>query len=175
MKKIIRWEILGAVFIIILGTLFHFVYEWSGESRYIAVFGTVNESVWEHFKLVFWPAVFWALLEIPFLRRDNHNFAFAKGVGILVMPLIIMVIFYSYTGIIGRSMLVIDLLTFVIAVIMGQFLSEKLLLAKPMPQWWNYLAVVLVVMLAISFVVFTFAPPQLPLFKDSKTGQYGLG
>ncbi len=121
MKKVLRWEMWGTVLIIILGTLLHFVYEWSGETRLIAIFGAVNESVWEHLKLTFWPAVLWAIIEMPFLKREYPNFWFAKAVGILAMPLIIVMIFYSYTSIVGRTLLVVDLLSFVIAVLVGQF------------------------------------------------------
>ena len=54
--------IIGAVFTIITGTLLHFVYEWSGESLFVGIFSPINESVWEHLKLLFFPMSVWILI-----------------------------------------------------------------------------------------------------------------
>ena len=48
-KYVLKWEISGIVFVFLLGALLHFVFEWSGESRIVGLFASVNESVWEHF------------------------------------------------------------------------------------------------------------------------------
>ena len=50
-KSIYTWEIIGTFFIIIAGSLLHFVYEWTGYSDIMGLFTPVNESVWEHLKL----------------------------------------------------------------------------------------------------------------------------
>ena len=54
-KKIIRFQIFSVIFTWILGTILHFLYEWSGDNKIIASFSAVNESTWEHLKLVFFP------------------------------------------------------------------------------------------------------------------------
>ena len=63
--------IIGAVFTIITGTLLHFVYEWSGESLLVGIFSPINESVWEHLKLLFFPMSVWILLGILFLEKNS--------------------------------------------------------------------------------------------------------
>ena len=45
----------GALFTLILGTVGHFFYEWSGENKIAGIFFPVNESVWEHMKLTLLP------------------------------------------------------------------------------------------------------------------------
>ena len=63
--------IIGAVFTIITGTLLHFVYEWSGESLFVGIFSPINESVWEHLKLLFFPMSVWILIGYFILEKNS--------------------------------------------------------------------------------------------------------
>ena len=162
------------VFIIILGSVLHFTFEWSGSSPAVGAFSAVNESVWEHLKLVFWPALLFMLIEYVPLRKTVNNFGLAKTVGVCIAIIIIPIIFYSYTAITGKSMFVIDITTFVVAVIIGQISSYKLLTHRKLSEDLNRISLVLIVILGIVFVLFTFYPPQLPIFKDPITEKYGI-
>ena len=73
-RKIFAYELAGIVFIIILGSLLHFTFEFSGGNPVVGVFSAVNESIWEHLKLAFWPAILFALIELVPLRRDGKQF-----------------------------------------------------------------------------------------------------
>jgi chromate transport protein ChrA len=125
-------------------------------------------------KLGFWPAIAFALFEFSQLRRVANNFLLAKTVGICLIPTVIVVIFYSYTTIIGESLLVVDILTFILAVIIGQAASYKLMMFKPLPSKLNVLSIVVLLLLGFAFLFFTFYPPALPLFQDPVTGGYGI-
>src|SRR6056297_1692189 len=61
-RAILSREMAGAVFIILVGSTLHFVFDWTGGWRPAALFAAVNESIWEHLKLAFWPGLAWALL-----------------------------------------------------------------------------------------------------------------
>ncbi len=65
--------IIGAVFTIITGTLLHFVYEWSGESLFVGIFSPINESVWEHLKLLFFPMSVWILIGYFIFGKKIQN------------------------------------------------------------------------------------------------------
>lgn len=65
MKSVFRWELGGIIFIVVLGSLLHFVYGLSGYWHPIGIIAAVNESVWEHLKLGFWPTVIFPLLNTP--------------------------------------------------------------------------------------------------------------
>ena len=71
-------------------------------------------------------------------------------------------------------MLVVDILTFVVAVIIGELASYKLLTYRRLQQILNKISLVALVLLGVAFVFFTFYPPQLPLFRDPVTGEYGI-
>jgi hypothetical protein len=173
-KSALSYELVGIVFIIIIGTVLHFTFEFSGDQPVVGVFSAVNESVWEHLKLGFWPALVWALIEYKYIEKSSNNFLFAKTAGIYLILIIIPILFYSYTAILGESVLVIDILTFVVAVIVGQLVSYKLLTYRKMPEILNRISLVTLVLLGVAFVLFTFYPPHLPLFRDPVTGEYGI-
>ena len=173
-KSIFSYELIGMIFIIILGSLFHFTFEWSNYQPIVGIFSAVNESVWEHLKIGFWPALVWALIEYKYIEKSTNNFFFAKTVGIYLIPIIIPILFYSYTAVLGESVLVIDILTFVIAIIVGQLVSYKLLTCRKLPDTFNKISIVAVVLLSVAFVLFTFYPPHIPLFRDPVTGEYGI-
>lgn len=173
-RKVLAYELIGIVFIIMLGSLLHFTFEWSGNNPVVGAFSAVNESVWEHLKLAFWPTVLFALIEFVLLKREVTNFVLAKTVGVYLMVAIIPAIFYSYTAFTGESIFAIDISSFVIAVVVGQLVSYKLLTYRKMPRRSGWITLVLLLALAVAFVVFTFFPPQLTIFRDSLTGQYGI-
>ena len=168
------YELAGIVFIIVFGSMLHFAFEWSGGQAIVGVFSAVNESVWEHLKLGFWPAIAFALIERKYLKKSTSNFLFAKTVGIYLIPIIITVIFYSYTAILGESILVIDILSFIIAVIVGQLVSYKLLTGKTVPYNLERVSLIALILLGLAFVVFTFYPPSLGMFQDPITEEYGI-
>jgi hypothetical protein len=172
-KQILFFELAGIVFIIIFGSILHFTFEWSGGQAVVGVFSAVNESVWEHLKLGFWPALVFALIEFKYLNKTS-NFLFAKTIGIYLIPIIITVIFYSYTAILGESILVIDILSFVIAVIVGQLVSYRLLTGKTLPYNLDMVSLIALILFGLAFVLFTFYPPELVLFQDPLTGGYGI-
>ena len=173
-KSILVYELIGMVFIIVLGSVLHFTFEWFGNQPIVGVFSAVNESVWEHLKLAFWPALLFMLVEYVLLKKTANNFAFAKTIGVYLMVIIIPVAFYSYTAITGKSIFVIDISTFVVAVIIGQLSSYKLLIYKKLSENLNRVFLIALVLLGLAFVLFTFYPPQLPIFRDPNTGKYGI-
>jgi hypothetical protein len=83
----------------------------------------VNESTWEHFKMAFWPSLFFALIEYPFLKKDTNNFFVAKFAGLFAMPVITTILFYGYTSLTGTHLLWADVIVFILSVIGGQWIS----------------------------------------------------
>jgi len=173
-KRILLWELAGIIFIVVLGSLLHFIFEWSGSAIPIAPIAAVNESVWEHLKLGFWPALVYAALEYSRFGKSANNFPFAKTLGIYLIPITILVLYYAYTAILRHGLLEVDIAIFVVAVIVGQLVSYKLLIASQLPKRLNRFAPIALAVLGILFLLCTFYPPHLSLFRDSVTGGYGI-
>lgn len=170
-----KWYIVGTVFIILFGTLLHFLYEWSGENPCVGIFGAVNESTWEHLKLLFWPAFFFSIPEYICIGKDYNNYITAKAVSFYVGILLIISLFYTYTGIVGDNCLVMDILIFIISVIISQYIGYKIMTSdSDVSEEVNIISMILITLLALAFTVFTFNPPKIPLFKDPISGRYGI-
>jgi hypothetical protein len=167
-------EMAGAVFISVLGSLLHFMFAFVGGWPPAALIAAVNESVWEHLKLAFWPAILFALITWPIFRKNAKNYWTARAFGILTMPVIITSGFYGYTAAAGRNFLWADISLFVLAVFCGQLVSLGLLRKQTFAPSTKILAAILLVLMIAAFSLFTFFPPRGSLFRDPRTGQHGI-
>ena len=173
-KKVLVSEIVGTVFIIFLGSAFHFTYDLSGKLAIVGAFSAVNESVWEHLKLAFWPSLVWLLISYLPLRKLINNFFIAKTAGTFIMIVLIPIVFYLYTSITGESVFAIDIATFIVAVVLGQVVSYVLFKKNQFSINADKVALVILVVLGVVFIVFTFYPPHLPIFQDPISKGYGI-
>jgi len=174
MLKILKWEIWGAVFISLFGSLLHFTFNWAGRFWLVGAFSAVNESTWEHLKLAVVPAIIWLLIERKTLKAEARNFFLAKTIGLFAMPILIVALFYSYTAILGDNFLILDIGTFFLAVIIGQIISYKIMKASEFSQKYNRACIALIIILMASFVIFSYFPPKFFLFHDPVSGEYGI-
>jgi hypothetical protein len=173
-RPALKWELIGIAIISILGSALHFAFELSGEWPPVGIIAAVNESVFEHLKLTFWPTLLYAAVNYSLLRQDTHNFLTAKTAAVYVMPVTIIVLFYGYTTITGIESIIIDILIYIVAVAVGQLVSYRILVTKPLPPWLKWLSLALLVVLAFVYALFTFYPPHVAFFMDSVTGTYGI-
>jgi len=173
-KYILKWELAGISLVFLLGALLHFVFEWSGESTIVGLFASVNESVWEHFKQGFWPMCLFATIEYRFLRMHVNNFLAAKAIAVYIIPIITGLVFYGYTFIIGKEILIVDIFIFLVAITVGQLTSYKIITSIKLPKYANAISLFFIVLLALIFMFFTFFPPHLPIFLNANTGTYGI-
>lgn len=175
MNQTVRnWEIIGIVVILFLGSVLHFAFELSGDWRPLAAIAAVNESVWEHLKLAFWPGLAWAALEYAAIRQRMPNFWVAKATGLLIMPAVIIAGFYGYTAILGEHSLPIDILLFVLAVSLGQLASLRLATGRRLPSFLTAGALIVLLALIASFSLLSYFPPHLHPWRDSASGGFGI-
>ncbi|PKM95072.1 MAG: hypothetical protein CVU84_07050 [Firmicutes bacterium HGW-Firmicutes-1] len=169
---------LGIPVLIIVGSLLHFVYEWSGNLTIVGLFAPTNESVWEHLKMTFWPMLIWWVVAYFVLSKSKiisaTQWFVSCVVAILVCVLIIVSFFYTYTGAWGIESLILDIFSLFLGVAVGQILAFHVYLYANLKQICLYISIIILIFLAITFIVFTFAPPHIPLFMDSSTGKYGI-
>lgn len=173
-KIILKWEIAGVVLIFLAGSLLHFIYDWLGEWKPLALISAVNESTWEHLKMAFWAGLFFYTIEYAFLKRKLKNVVTAAAVALFITPAIIVLLFYSYTLLLGRHLVPVDIAIFFIAIAAAQYLHYKLITGELLPTRIERYAAVLLLMLLVAFSLFTYYPPEFFLFRDSSTGGYGI-
>lgn len=174
-SKLLKIELIVTILELILGTLLHFIYEWSGNNVIIASFSAVNESVWEHLKLVFYPMLILGVIEYYFVKNIANNYIEAKAIGIFTAISFIVISFFTYTGIIGTNFFIIDILIFIISIILGEWTSYKLMKRKNESTiQTKILAGGILIFLLSCFVIFTYVTPQVNLFRDFTNGTYGI-
>jgi hypothetical protein len=173
-KKVLIWELIGILFVTIVGSLFHFVFEWLGNWGPIGGFFPVNESVWEHLKLPFWSLLIFGLIEYNFVKDETSNLIIGKTIASIIGIATILIVFYSYTSIFGIELLVVDILSFILGVVFGQLASYKIITKEKLSNWILYMSWIIIIVLGLIFFLFTYITPHLPIFQDSGTGLYGI-
>ena len=175
-NNLFLWQLAGFAFTAVLGTLLHFLYQWT-EIFALAPFSAVNESTFEHMKILFFPMLLFAAIQSRFLKSDYPNFWCVKGVGIVLGTLLIPVLFYTYNGAFGKSPDWFNILTFFLAAGAAYYVETRLFMQQNQNSTSQIICALVVVALcgvALVFVWFTFAPPALPLFQDPLTQLYGI-
>ena len=172
-RSIGTWQLAGFAVTALGGTLLHFLYEWLEEAPWIAPFSGINESTWEHMKLLFWPMLLFAILQ-SFFFRDRKDFWCIKMKGILLGLTLIPLLFYLYNGIIGKSPDWLNIAIFFLSAAMTYIYETRLFHSDKRCARSAKFSIVVLSAIALCFVVFTFATPEIGLFKDPLTGTYGI-
>ncbi len=163
MKGLKSYIIRGIIFTSILGTLFHFVYKWSGGNFFVGLFSPINESIWEHTKLIFFPILIYSLLPNKDIKEKYPCIDSAMVSGSLIGVLSIIVLYYTYSGIIGFNVAFADILIFYLSVILSFYVIYSFTLSCKAEKYFKILQILQIIMVCL-FVAFTLYPPDIPLF-----------
>ena len=166
------WQLVDFGVTSLLGTLLHFLYDWTGGNTVAALFSGVNESTWEHMKLLFFPMFIFAIIQSRFFK-EYKSFWCIKLIGILTGLVLIPVIFYTYNGVIGKSPDWINISIFFVSAAIAYFVEARLF-KRNFECKAPRLAFAIICIIAVLFFVFTFATPRIDLFKDPIDGSYGV-
>lgn len=165
MKKLYnKAELPYIVAVAVLGCLSHFLYEWTGDSAVAALFCPVNESVWEHLKLLFFPYLFVVIFIYCYEHRTSLSRYFcSRLLAVLFGMSAIVIIFFTYTGIVGRSFVVLDIFIFFLSVLLA-FRAAPVFYRCPFCRNASSLVFTGWIFAVVCFFFFTCHPPNLPLF-----------
>lgn len=159
----------------ISGTLLHFLYEWTGRNRYVAAFAAVNESTWEHMKLLFVPLFAIFCIEFFFCKDLPPQYPAARVVGIVCGLLAIPMLYYTLRGIFGTTPDFVNILIYYVAAAISCFICARLMRRR---IWGSVraqcMAAFVLLGLALLFIHFTYHAPSLPIFLDPRNGSHGV-
>lgn len=164
-NRLLKTESIGVVFVLILGTIMHFVFEWTGYNPVIGAVVPVNESVWEHLKILFFPMLLFTIAEYLLLPKFRNRLFTVRLISAVIGLFYIVSFFYTYSGILGKSILFLDIFSFVTGVILMYLISYLLFKVSVLSnKAANIICLVLLLAIAALFIIFTFETPGLPLF-----------
>lgn len=180
--RIALWEVLCVIWIAVAGSALHFAFELSEYWRPIAILAAVNESIWEHCKMYFWPGLFFALVQYTYTRHIANNYWLGKALALVLTPLIIICSYYSYMAYAmsttGKASLPAMLSIMVFGIASGQLVSYKILSMPPLDIDIRKPVVAGYAALVFFFASFTYFPPKVVLFENyycyQYTGEYGI-
>ena len=155
---------LAFLIISVAGTVGHFLYEWTGSNFIVGLFFPVNESTWEHLKLLFFPTLVYSAIE--FIKcEEKQNLIVATTKAVVCGMLGIVVMFYTYSGILGFKIDFINILIYYIAVAIT-VLKKCKFFNKDQPLSKNSVlfSLVLLVVFTLLFFVWSYMPPNIDLF-----------
>ncbi len=162
MKDLKRFCVIGFLVTTILGVISHFVYEWTGGNFLVGLFFPMNESTWEHMKLLFFPMFLFALVAGKKMERQYPCIYNAMFTGILVGLALIPTLFYTYSGILGFFLDWVNIAVYVLSVLVAYIVVYRVSLTcrnkNPM-----VLRIVMYVLL-VAFMVFSVYLPKLGIF-----------
>lgn len=168
------WQTVGFLFVSVLGTFLHFLFDWTGGSIIAALVSAVNESIWEHMKLLYYPMLVFALAEYRAWVKAIPTFWCVKLTGMALGLVLIPVLYYTYTGILGGSADWFNITIFFIAAAAAYWAETKLFLRGVSCSLSAGAAFALFLLPVLAFTVLTFLPPHIPFFVDPLTGTYGI-
>ena len=172
MSKIKRFQILSVIFVWIVGTLLHFTHDWFPNSVVYTVISAVNESTWEHLKLLFFPMLISTIIGFSYKGKVIPNYLCAKVLGIILAMSFVVIFFYTYVGIIGTNFAIVDIGSFFIAVGLGQYVAYQKM--QSTSSCSNVIPIIILLVLCSCFLIFTFFPLHIALFEDPIIGSFGI-
>ena len=156
----------------LLGTLLHFTHGWIKNGVLLHVFSAVNESTWEHMKLLIAPTILIVIFQSFYLDTMYLNI-FNSLLILLIVELITIPLLFEPLRIIFKKVpLYITILIFYISIILGLF-AEYFVIQSEIMFVSEWLAVILILLIVAIFSITTYHPPKFFLFRDPQTGKYG--
>lgn len=170
-KQITILSIIGTF---LLAFPIHFLYQWS-PNKIFAIFFPVNESIWEHMKMLYTTFLLFAIFEYIFRiwkKRETPNFWIKTYLeSIISIPIYLIIFLPIYLNMPINMFITIGtmLITIIIVKYLGYYFTEKKL-----PIIKNYIAIILIIITYIIFGILTYHPPKNFLFFDTEQEKYGM-
>ncbi len=156
----------------ILGTIFHFTHNWFKRGIILHLISAVNESTWEHMKLLVVPTILTILFQYLMFRNIYDNFWFSILVLLIIETITIPLVFEPIRIIQKRATLLFTITLFYLSIILG-LVSQYYVLVNEVKGLNDILSIILIIIYVSLFGIFTYYPPKIFIFKDPVYKRYG--
>jgi hypothetical protein len=167
---------IGVIFIFLLSFLTHSIYDLF-PSFVTSIFFPVNESIWEHMKMIFTTSLIWEIVLYIILKKKNIDYSNIASSTVLssLFNIVIFLIIYIPINIIFGENLIVTLVIYFITISISQVIAYKILSIKKHLNKLNVLSFILIPLVFIIFGIFTYYPPKIDiLFYDYNHKNYGI-
>lgn len=171
LKKI---KIIAVIGIFIISFISHFAYELLPNIIFSFIF-PVNESIWEHMKIIFTSTLLYGIIDYILLKKYNikyNNFPFQLYFTALSAIPIYLVIYLPLYKLLGENMF-ISISLLLLVYILQQIISYNILKEKNI-KLLNTLIVPIILLSYLGFIYLTYNPIHNYLFYDKQKEKYGI-
>ena len=172
MKKI---KIIGVIVIFAFTVLYHFLYELLPNPVF-AIFFPVNESIWEHMKLLYSGLLSWGIIEYFILKKKQihyKNYVSTLFITMITSIIIYLIMYLPLYNAFGENM-IISITLLIIVIIIEQILSYYLLNYSKENKTLNKVSILLIVLGYVTLTSLTYNPPRNYIFYDTVENKYGI-
>ena len=175
-KKCTITVIILAVACAAIGPLLHFAFDITNKNVIVGLFAPVNESTWEHLKLLFFPFILTSAIEYFIFGKEAHNFFSSKLIGITAGLIFIITNYYTTVGAFGINSMAVNIGIYIASVFLSFAISYYRMLKDCTIGGGGYeiAAIVIFVLYFAAFTIFSYYPPHIPLFRDPMTMNYSV-
>lgn len=173
-KKLFYSSIAGGIIVSILAVLFHFIYEWSGENPIVGLFSATNESVFEHIKILYFPFLLYITIEYLVIRPEWKRYFAGRLAALLLLPILVIAVFYTYTGIVGEHIALVDIISAFLYVGLAFYISYLIIKSKKNTGKAVIWLIPAAIATTAAIFYFSLYPAHIPLFFDSTNKIYGM-
>lgn len=167
-------KIIAIIGIFVLSFLFHFIYEWIPNTL-TSIFFPVNESIWEHMKLIFTSVTIYGIIDYIILNKSKikyNNFFVSLFVSsITIIPIFLIMYLPLYYKIGPKMYLNISIMF--ISIVISQIISYYILKTKNCNKL-NVISIIFIMLSYITFSYLTYNPIKCELFFDTMDEKYGI-
>jgi hypothetical protein len=159
----------------LLGSVLHFLFDWTKHNRLVAIFSAVNESYWEHIKIAIWPVFLLQIVLFSLGGYQNSSFVPAATIALYSIPVSMVGLVFLYKSVTKRNILWLDISIFFVCIAIAQSIFALILEQLSPTAGTLVLSSLFLSGLIIAFLLFTLRPPQEPdVFLDPIKKDYGL-
>ena len=172
LKKI---KIIGTLTIFVLAFIYHFLYEWFPNPIFSILF-PVNESIWEHMKLLYTGILSWGLIEIILLKKNKinyNNYPYQLFLTSFTSIIVYLILYLPIYNLIGEKLIISISLLFIV-ILLEQILSYYLLRQKKETDILDKISIILIILFYMILLNLTYDPPKNYIFYDTIENKYGI-
>ena len=159
----------------LLGSVLHFLFDWTKHNRFIAFFSAVNESYWEHIKIAIWPVFLLQIVLFSLGGFQIASFVPAATIALYSIPVSMVGLVFLYKSVTKHNILWLDISIFFVCIAIAQSIFVLLLGQLAPTSGTVVMSSLFLLGLIVAFLLFTFQPPREPdVFLDPIKKDYGL-
>jgi hypothetical protein len=155
-----------------LGVVTHSFHKWFKKGFLVHVFSAVNESVWEHMKLSFYPMLGTVIIHSLIPGFYYSGFWGSAFLTVITATVLVPLLYYPVRAMLGKEVPAASIGLYFVCILLAFVLEYFLMDSKAMIMDQGIAIAALAVCLAV-FAVFTYFPPRVELFRDTIHNKYG--